>query len=78
MKKASKKSIELQTAYVYRKNTPRRHHYSGKEKKDAVVNISLFTIFFASAHLHTASKAHVKTREYTENHFLFSVYSYFN
>lgn len=39
MKKASKKSIELQTAYVYRKNTPRRHHYSGKEKKGAIVKI---------------------------------------
>lgn len=28
MTRASKKSIELQTAYVYRTNTPRRHHYS--------------------------------------------------
>ncbi|XP_020623451.1 uncharacterized protein LOC110060979 isoform X2 [Orbicella faveolata] len=28
MTRASKKSIELQTAYVYRKNMPRRHHYS--------------------------------------------------
>ncbi|PFX22086.1 uncharacterized protein LOC111334660 [Stylophora pistillata] len=28
MSKASKKSIELQTAYVYRKNMPKRHHYS--------------------------------------------------
>ena len=30
MTKASKKSIELQTAYVYRTNLPRRHHYSGE------------------------------------------------
>ncbi|XP_068747822.1 Golgi-associated plant pathogenesis-related protein 1-like [Montipora capricornis] len=28
MKKASKKSLQLQTAYVYRTNLPRRHHYS--------------------------------------------------
>ncbi|XP_074637162.1 uncharacterized protein LOC141895292 [Acropora palmata] len=28
IKKASKKSIELETAYVYRTNLPRRHHYS--------------------------------------------------
>ena len=39
MARASKKSIELQTAYVYRKNTPRRHHYSGGEMKVAVINV---------------------------------------
>jgi len=39
MTRASKKSIELQTAYVYRKNTPRRHHYSGGEMKPAVIYV---------------------------------------
>jgi len=39
MTRASKKSIELETAYVYRKSTPRRHHYSGKEMKAAVINV---------------------------------------
>lgn len=39
MTRASKKSIELQTAYVYRKNTPRRHHYSGGGTKVAVINV---------------------------------------
>ena len=29
MTKASKKSIELETAYVYRTSMPQRHHYSG-------------------------------------------------
>jgi len=38
MARATKKSIELQTAYVYRKETPRRHHYSGGEMKVFVIN----------------------------------------
>lgn len=47
MTRASKKSIELQTAYVYRKNMPRRHHYSGGEMKVTVINICSLAMHMA-------------------------------
>jgi len=62
MKRASKKSIELQTAYVYRKSTPRRHHYSGGEMKAAVINV------FSLANAHNLTRPPVTPLPYISQH----------